>query len=411
MFLDQIGFRELSQSLEATIGGRVAPMIYMPKPGVGERSEVEAFDFSTAGGFTEANKKKMEQEEKEMLSANLLALTDPFLMNVHHRHSFLKLDPFRWLQALIFPEGFPAHPHAGFNTLTYVLKGQMKHRDSMGVKQVYGNGAAQFLTAGNGVLHEEMWEFSKGRDMELFQIWINLPRRHKDIDPSLQLVGDTDNHDGKGPIPEITILSPSSSSSTSSSSVFSASPRGAEKKVTVRVLMGEAHGLQGKLESLTPMTVLHVSMDSGSSWAFPLPSHHTCHIYARKGPLDVLVDAGGGRDGGKPGLVRVETHETAFMKTGGELLQVHSPLDGKGGSDFLVLAGEPLREPVAASGPWVFNEASEATRAYARYQTGAFGLPWEHTLDDEAWRDVCRVGRRGGGGEGGGGGGGITRDL
>eukprot|EP00624_Nannochloropsis_granulata_P003865 evm.model.NODE_29442_length_5635_cov_20.489618.3 len=135
MFLDQIGFRDLSQSLEATIGGRVAPMIYMPNPRVSERSETEAFDSSSAGGFTEADKKKMEQEEKERLSANLLELTDPFLMNVHHRHSFTKLDPFRWLQALIFPEGFPAHPHAGFNTLTYVLKGQMKHRDSMGVKQ------------------------------------------------------------------------------------------------------------------------------------------------------------------------------------------------------------------------------------------------------------------------------------
>ena len=168
--------------------------------------------------------------------------------------------------------------------------------------------------------------------------------------------------------------------------------------------MGEAHGLKGKLESLTPLTVLHVSMDAGSSWALPLPAHHTCHIYARKGPLDVLVDAGGregGREGGKPSFVRVETHETAFLKTGGELLQVHSPLDGKGGgSDLLVLAGEPLREPVAASGPWVFNEESEANRAYARYQTGAFGLPWEHTLDDVAWRVVCGVGRRGGGGGG-----------
>jgi len=233
--------------------------------------------------------------------------------------------------------------------------------------------------------------------MELFQIWINLPRRYKNTDPSLQLVGDTDNLDGKGPIPEVTILASTPSSSSSSSS----SP----PSVTIRVLMGKAHGIKGKLESFTPLTVLHVSMDAGSSWAFPLPSHHTCHIYLRKGPLDVLVDAGGGREGGKPSFVRVETHETAFMKEGGELLQIHSPVDGKGGSDFLLLAGEPLREPVAASGPWVFNEASEANRAYARYQTGAFGLPWEHTLDDEAWRDVCGVERRGGGGGGGGGGG------
>ena len=109
-------------------------MIYMPNPRAPENSETEG--PSGAGGFTEADRKRMEQDEKERMSANLLKYSDPYLMNVHHRHSFLKLDPFRWLQSLVFPEGFPAHPHAGFNTLTYVLKGQMKHRDSMGVKQV-----------------------------------------------------------------------------------------------------------------------------------------------------------------------------------------------------------------------------------------------------------------------------------
>jgi len=141
MFLDFINLRELSQNLEATIGGRVAPMIYMPNPRAAESSEIEG--PSGAGGFTEADKKRMEQEEKERLSANLLQYSDPYLLCVHHRHSFFKFDPFRWLQSLIFPEGFPAHPHAGFNTLTYVLKGQMKHRDSMGVKQVGREGGGE----------------------------------------------------------------------------------------------------------------------------------------------------------------------------------------------------------------------------------------------------------------------------
>jgi redox-sensitive bicupin YhaK (pirin superfamily) len=106
MLIDKLGFRESSQQLEDSIGGRVCPMM---------------LEGTTA---------------------------DPFILMVHHTHSFAWWDPFRWLVARLIPEGFPAHPHAGFCTLTYVLRGRVRHRDSIGCKQTYGEGAVQYLSAG-----------------------------------------------------------------------------------------------------------------------------------------------------------------------------------------------------------------------------------------------------------------------
>ena len=119
--------RPLADKLEAQFGGRVCPMQFDP---------VEC---------------------------------DPFVLLVHHRHSFRPFDPFRPLfSALILPEGFPAHPHRGFETVTYVLPGKagLVHRDSLGCKMSYGDGACQWMTAGAGMLHEEMWDTegtAKGR--------------------------------------------------------------------------------------------------------------------------------------------------------------------------------------------------------------------------------------------------------
>lgn len=103
----------------------------------------------------------------------------------HHRHSFGAFDPLRYAFRLLLPEGFPAHPHRGFETVTYVLKGGLVHRDSMGVKKSYGapqetagdgkDGAVQWMTAGRGLLHEEMWRTGDtwdSTDQELFQIWV-----------------------------------------------------------------------------------------------------------------------------------------------------------------------------------------------------------------------------------------------
>jgi len=104
-------------------------------------------------------------------------LTNPFILLVHHNHKFLPFDPIRPLSALLLPEGFPAHPHRGFITLTIVLKGGINHRDSIGVKQSYGRlekheKFAQYLKTGSGMLHEEMWDIDGdgGVDQELYQV-------------------------------------------------------------------------------------------------------------------------------------------------------------------------------------------------------------------------------------------------
>merc|ERR1719327_2259291 len=126
----------------------------------------------------------------------------PFLLMVHHRHSFNFLDPFRYLFRSVFmPEGFPAHPHRGFETVTYVLRGGLVHRDSFGVKKSYGappesdgsgeHAAVQWMTAGRGLLHEEMWRTGDTWDsteQELFQIWVNLPASAKMVPPRMQML-------------------------------------------------------------------------------------------------------------------------------------------------------------------------------------------------------------------------------
>ncbi len=184
--------------------------------------------------------------------------------------------------------------------------------------QVYGDGAAQFLSAGRGVLHEEMWELQGGpsyQDIELFQLWINLPRGQKGMQPSIQTAGACATSGGgeaqsKGPIPTVTV--PSSFPSPSSSTT------------TVRVVMGEAEGVKSPIQPWTPVTVLHVTCAPGARWTFPLPASHSLTLYVRRGPLDVVV--------GEGTAARIATYETGFF-------QVNRSGNGKGMSVHCRMAG------------------------------------------------------------------------
>ena len=118
---DWLGFPKLSSSVLSNIGGRVVPM---------------------------------------QLGSDSLS---PFLLLVHHTHSFTPFDPMRPVTNLLLPEGFPAHPHSGFGTLTITLKGGLRHRDSEGIQMKYGDGDAQWMSAGRGVIHEEMWDVPSDR--------------------------------------------------------------------------------------------------------------------------------------------------------------------------------------------------------------------------------------------------------
>ena len=281
--------------------------------------------------------------------------TSPFIMLVHHCHTFAPIDPLRFLQRLFFPEGFPAHPHRGFITLTYFLDGGFRHRDSLGIEQVYGQNLegvthhSQWLSTGAGLLHEEMfyqkdwWHWQR---QELYQLWINVPGRDKLSQPYLLLLGD---EDGSTPVVR-------------------------DNGVMCRVLAGrydDQH--QSKVPTATDLAVLHVSLEPGTTWTYTVPNaFETLIVYMRKGSLTVR-----GSD------MTIPTHHTAFFGHSGNQLCVTA---GDLPTDFMVLAGEPLNEPVSAQGSMVMNYPDEINAAYRDYQMGLMGRPWPHTYSLEEWQ-------------------------
>mmetsp|Transcript_37969 Transcript_37969/g.83393 ORF Transcript_37969/g.83393 Transcript_37969/m.83393 type:complete len:301 (-) Transcript_37969:13-915(-) len=287
-------------------------------------------------------------------------------MLVHHRHSFAPWDPLRYIQRTFFPEGFPAHPHRGFITVTYVLRGGFEHRDSMGVKQYYGSEErhggkhTQWLTTGAGLLHEEMWDIEPDDDgglpgflqpssQELYQLWLNVPSQYKLVPPKVELLG------GEEQTPMVV-----------------ETDSGTTKTI---VIAGKHGGKKASVETYSDSSILHVMMDAKSTWRHEIPaSHMTGIIYVRKGAISIAGE-------------RVATHHTAYLGYQGTNLVVEA--EGNG-ADFLLLTGEPLNEPVAAQGSMVMNRPDEINNAYADYQMMKMGAPWDHGLTDEEWMQHIR---------------------
>lgn len=282
--------------------------------------------------------------------------TSPFIMLVHHRHSFAPWDPIRWIQTkFILPEGFPAHPHRGFTTLTYFLKGGFRHRDSLGIQQDYGQVTttrttksstemkhSQWLFTGAGLLHEEM--FNADAQQELYQLWINVPSQYKLDPPDVRLLGETE-------CPRIMV--PGSSSETI-------------------VLAGEYQGQKASAPIMSDLAILHVRIEStGGTWIYKdIPSSfETIVLYIRQGSCTI-------------DNVEIPVHHTAYCEPIGSTLRV----DSKNGVDFLLLAGAPIREPVAAQGSMVMNTQGQIQEAYRDYQLGLMGMPWSHELSNEDWQ-------------------------
>ena len=301
------------------------------------------------------------------------AETSPFVMLVHHCHSFSTWDPWRYLQRTFFPEGFPAHPHRGFVTVTYILDGGFVHRDSQGVRQEYGSNNphnhhtssgdksplvssqekhTQWLHTGSGMLHEEMFDTRKGSRQELYQLWLNVPRSEKMTEPSTVLLG--------GP-EEPPLVVPQDGSQT-------------------LVLAGGWNGYEAAAPIASDVAILHVELAPGQTWTFPnLPeSFETIVLYVRKGSGLKCV----GND--ENDLEEIPVHHVAYMEaTGNELVLTNT--DQNEVADFLLLAGEPIREPFYANGSMVMSNPDEINQAYSDYQQGLFGQPWDHKLSDEEW--------------------------
>lgn len=351
-FLSKLPFMSLERiaELEALIGGRVCPM---PFP----QEDISAQTFKTS----------------------------PFIMLVHHVHNFHPWDPLRYIQRFFFPEGFPAHPHRGFCTITYCLHGGMIHRDSMGIRQIYGasrDHSTQLLVAGKGVLHEEMWDTSIDSKQELFQLWLNLPAKFKMITPAIQLLARRD--DSMPTVVEYTMQG-----------------QDKIKMSSTLVIAGSYNEHQSTMTLFSDITILHVHIFRIPSlnideerqrtpfWRYHLPDHYrTAILYVRSGSINISG-------------TRVPPHHTVFLsQTGNELAVsldqhyrpfassygVNSP-EQHVGADFIVMAARPLDEPVVVEGSMVMNSYNEIYQAYQDYQTGAFGLPWKETLSNDEWRD------------------------
>ena len=320
--LEQVGLRGAAAWLEERCGGRVTPMFLRPEQ------------------------------------------TDPFLLMVHHRHSFLPWDPIRPLSALVLPEGFPAHPHRGFETVTYVLAGGMRHRDSTGVKMTYRAGSVQWLTAGRGVLHEEMWvNEPSARQQELYQIWVNLPRAEKLTTPEVQLLGPAELEAGAAQVAAPLPL-----------------PEHQADGVAVKVLAGAVEGVRSPLRTRSPITILHLSLaEVGQTWAWDdLPPTHTALFHVRRGAVEVAGET-------------VGSGATALFERGAELPARLAFTAIAPDTELLLLTGQPLGEPVAMGGSMVMSTDAEVEQAYRDFQAGAFGPVWSHRSSDADW--LARLGR------------------
>ena len=246
---------------------------------------------------------------------------------------FLMLDEFGTDKAEDYIAGFPDHPHRGFETVTYMLDGRMRHRDNHGNEGVLVPGSVQWMTAGRGLVHSEMPEQQEGR-MRGFQLWLNLPARDKMTAPKYQEFG-----------PD---------------RIPTASPA---KGVTAKVIAGKVAGISGPIfQPATDPTYIDLGIEPGAQYVHALPMDHAAFLYVFEGSLGVGAES-------KP----VRAHELAVLGEGAEirLKGVSAGADGKTARAILV-AGRPLKEPVAKYGPFVMNTREELQQAFLDLQSGKF---------------------------------------
>jgi redox-sensitive bicupin YhaK (pirin superfamily) len=242
---------------------------------------------------------------------------------------FLMLDDFRAQRPEDYLAGFPTHPHRGIETVTYMLKGSVKHKDSMGNAGSVNAGDVQWMTAGSGIIHSEMPKPVNGQ-MGGFQLWVNLPRSHKMMDPRYQEI----THEQ---IPVVSVL----------------------KGVTMRVICGIAEGVKGPVRDIVAdPEYLDVSMDPDAVFSHPVKEGYTAIAY---------VIGGEGTFDPKEGYP-VNNRDLVLFGNG-SLIGARS--SGKG-FRFLFFSGKPIHEPVAWRGPIVMNTTEELRQAFREYEEGTF---------------------------------------
>lgn len=249
----------------------------------------------------------------------------------HRLDPFLMLDAFGSDKADDYIAGFPDHPHRGFETITYMLSGRMRHRDNAGHEGLLENGGVQWMTAGRGVIHSEIPEQENGL-MEGFQLWLNLPAQQKMAKPWYRDFGSS-------AIPEY--VTP--------------------EQVLVRVIAGSSNGVAGAMtREFTEPVYLDIHVPAGASFSTAVPQTHNAFVYVYRGAVQIgdkqiparrmgLLDNASGADG----LTLTATQE----------------------SRLILVAGKPLREPIVQYGPFVMNTQEEIQQALHDFNHGRFANP------------------------------------
>ncbi len=258
-----------------------------------------------------------------VLTQDLQRRLDPFLL----------LDEFRSDDPDDYIAGFPEHPHRGFETITYMLAGRMRHRDSTGAEGVMGPGGVQWMTTGRGILHSEQPEQQEGL-MHGFQLWLNLPARDKLVAPRYQDIP-------AARIPRVPL------------------PGDGQVKVIAGQFGEQVSCLP---QRATQPLYLDVRLGAGQSLFVPLPSGHNACVYVYAGHLWL---------GEQREPVPSQRLAVLSNKPDAEGVQLASD----GGASLLVLAGAPLNEPIAQWGPFVMNSAAQIEAAIRDFQDGRFREP------------------------------------
>jgi len=245
-----------------------------------------------------------------------------------HFDPFLLLDEFRSDDPGDYIAGFPDHPHRGFETVTYMLAGRMKHGDNQGNTGLLGPGSVQWMTAGRGIVHSEMPQQEDGL-MWGFQLWVNLPASDKMTAPRYQ---DIQGHE----IPEIDVTA----------------------GVKARIIAGELAGVGGGVSGIATEPVYYdLHFEPGASLNVPVPEEHNAFVYVYDGKVRV---------GAEDTQAVVERGELALLSHG-ESIELVAPSEP---SRLILVAGRPLNEPIARYGPFVMNTKEELRQAFIDYQSG-----------------------------------------
>ena len=259
-----------------------------------------------------------------VLTHDLQRRLDPFLM----------LDNFASDQPDDYIAGFPNHPHRGFETVTYMIAGRMRHRDSAGNEGLLQNGGVQWMTAGRGLVHSELPEQEAGL-MEGFQLWLNLPAREKMCTPGYRDIPSEE-------IPEIVT----------------------DEGVKVRIIAGQSQGVMGAMArplDAYPTDTLYLDLHfpaSGGVFQHALPAHYNAFLYTYRGLARV-------------GDTEIPRTRMALLSNSGDGVVVQG-LPSDTPTRVLLIAGQPLNEPIAQYGPFVMNTRDELIAAVEDFQAGRF---------------------------------------